>query len=57
MLRMPASTRRRPIAVPQPAEKKTIRQYAHLLGINQAQFDTIKQEAKRRYAEFKEKAT
>ncbi len=36
-------------------EKKTLQQHAKQLDINQAQFDTIKQEAKRRYAEFKRK--
>jgi len=36
-------------------EKKAIQRYARQLGINQAQFDLIKQEAKHRYAEFKEK--
>jgi tellurite resistance protein len=38
-------------------EKKAIQQYARQLGINQEQFDMIKQEAKRRYAEFKRKQT
>ncbi len=36
-------------------EQKVIRQYAKQLGISQAQFDTIKQETKRRHAEFKGK--
>ncbi len=35
-------------------EKKTLQQHARQLDINQAQFDTIKEEAKRRYAEFKQ---
>ena len=34
-------------------EKKVVQQYAQQLGISQAQFDMIKQEAKRRYTEFK----
>lgn len=37
------------------AEKKTLQQHARQLDINQGQFDTIKEEAKRRYAEFKRK--
>jgi uncharacterized tellurite resistance protein B-like protein len=36
-----------------PAEKNVIRQYARRLGIDQAQFDVIQEETKRRYAEFK----
>ena len=39
------------------AEKKAIKEYAGQLGIDQKQFDVIKQETKRRYAEFKAKAT
>ena len=39
------------------AEKKAIQQYAAQLGINQAQLDLIKQETKRRYAEFKARTT
>jgi uncharacterized tellurite resistance protein B-like protein len=38
-------------------EKKVIQQYAKQLGINQTQFDVIKQETRCRYTEFKEKAT
>jgi uncharacterized tellurite resistance protein B-like protein len=38
-------------------EKKAIQQYARQLGIDQKQFDIIKQETKRRYAEFKAKGT
>lgn len=37
-------------------EKTAIQQYAGQLGINQAQLDLIKQETKRRYAEFKARA-
>jgi hypothetical protein len=39
------------------AEKKMIQQYARQLGIDQKQFDIIKQETKRRYVEFKRKLT
>ena len=39
------------------AEKKTIKEYARQLGIDQKQFDQIKQETKRRYAEFKSRTT
>jgi uncharacterized tellurite resistance protein B-like protein len=39
------------------AEKKAIQQYARQLGIDQKQFDLIKEETKRRYAEFKGKTT
>jgi tellurite resistance protein len=38
-------------------EKKALQQYAKQLGIDQAQFDVIKQETKRRYADFKAKST
>ena len=38
-------------------EQKALQPYAKQLGINQTQFDTIKQETKRRYTEFKGKAT
>ena len=38
-------------------EQKAIQQYAKQLGINQTQFDVIKQETKRRYTEFKGNAT
>ncbi len=38
-------------------EKKALQQYAKQLGINQTQFDMIKQETKRRYTEFRGKAT
>jgi uncharacterized tellurite resistance protein B-like protein len=34
-------------------ERKLITQYAVQVGINQAQFDVIKQETRKRYAEFK----
>ena len=34
-------------------EKRALQQYASQLGIDQAQFDVIKQETKCRYAEFK----
>ena len=40
----------------EPAEKEPIKDYAGKLGINQQQFDIIKQETKRRYAEHKAKA-
>jgi len=36
-----------------PEEKNVIRQYARRLGIDQAQFNVIQEETKRRYAEFK----
>jgi len=39
-----------------PAEKKTVKQYAAQVGIDQKQFGLVIQEAKQRYAEFKEKA-
>ena len=35
------------------AEKKAVVEYARRLGINQKQLDVIKQEAVRRYEEFK----
>ncbi len=35
-----------------PAEKKVVLEYASALGIEQRQVDTIRQEAKRRYAEM-----
>lgn len=38
-------------------EQKVLQKYVKQLGINQAQFDIIKKETKRRYAEFKGKAT
>jgi uncharacterized tellurite resistance protein B-like protein len=37
-------------------EKKVIQDYARPLRIDQKQFDVIKEETKRRYAEFKRKA-
>lgn len=37
-------------------EKKAIQQYASQLGIDQRQLDLIKEETKRRYAEYKAKA-
>jgi uncharacterized tellurite resistance protein B-like protein len=37
-------------------EKKAIQQYAVQVGISQAQFDVIKEETKRRYAEHRGKA-
>jgi len=37
--------------------KKAIQQYARQRGINQEQLDMIKQEAKHRYAEFRQKQT
>ncbi|MFH1267702.1 MAG: hypothetical protein ABIK89_18455 [Planctomycetota bacterium] len=40
----------------EPSEKKLIKEYAAQLGIDQAQFDVIQKETKRRYAEYKEKA-
>ncbi len=38
-------------------EKKALQQYAKQLGINQAQFDLVKQQTKGRYADFKGKLT
>jgi uncharacterized tellurite resistance protein B-like protein len=38
-------------------EKKVITHYAGQVGINQAQFDVIKEETKQRYMEYKGKAT
>ena len=38
------------------AEKKPVKQYAAQIGIDQKQFGLVIQEAKQRYAEFKEKA-
>ena len=38
-------------------EKTVLQQYLKQLGINQAQLDMIKQEAKHRYEEFKARAT
>ena len=38
-----------------PAEKKAVKQYAAQVGIDQKQFGVVIQEAKQRYAEFKEK--
>jgi len=37
------------------AEKKAVKQYAAQVGIDQKQFGLVIQEAKQRYAEFKEK--
>ncbi len=41
----------------EPGEKKVIQQYARQVGIDQKQFEIIKQETKRRYAEFTGKST
>ena len=38
------------------AEKKVIKDFASQLGINQTQFDVVKEETKRRYAQYKAKA-
>ena len=38
------------------AEKEPVKQYAAQVGIDQKQFGLVIQEAKQRYAEFKEKA-